>query len=272
MLFLLVDYYPILFSIALSFFDWSFYGTRFVGFENYLRFFSDQASLAAFHNTIVYVFFTVGLGTALSLLLALAVNRVSPRVGDFYKVVYFIPAVVSVSAISLVWQWIYEPRVGVLNYLLHFVGIEPRGWLTDPRVALPSIILLGIWQNIGFNGVIFAAGLKGIDDSYYEAARMDGASPFQMFRFITLPLLRPITFFVVVTSIILSFRIFIPVFVLTKGGPLDATRVIVYEIYEQGFGKFQFGYASTLANLLLLFVGLITLVQMRGSRSKEDIY
>jgi multiple sugar transport system permease protein len=265
-------YFPIGFSAVLSFFKWSFFNNKFIGLANYVRVFTDSVPMEAYRNTVEYVLVTVLAVNALALLIALAVKHLSMAVSQIYKVIYFIPSVVSVSAISLIWSYIYHPQVGILNYVIGFFGIPHQGWLVDPRIALFSIILIGIWQNVGFYVVIYAAGLTSIDESYYDAARMDGVNPFQSFRYITFPLLTPTTIFAMVTSVILSFRVFIPVFVLTDGGPTNSTNVVVYEIYSQGLAAFRFGYASALAMTLLVFVAVLTFVQLRVTKSVEEIY
>ena len=268
----LMYYFPIGFSAVLSFFKWSFFNNKFIGLANYVRVFTDSVPMEAYRNTVEYVLVTVLAVNALALLIALAVKHLSMAVSQIYKVIYFIPSVVSVSAISLIWSYIYHPQVGILNYVIGFFGIPHQGWLVDPRIALFSIILIGIWQNVGFYVVIYAAGLTSIDESYYDAARMDGVNPVQSFRYITFPLLTPTTIFAMVTSVILSFRVFIPVFVLTDGGPTNSTNVVVYEIYSQGLAAFRFGYASALAMTLLIFVAILTLIQMRVTKSTEEIY
>jgi multiple sugar transport system permease protein len=169
-------------------------------------------------------------------------------------------------------MYIYEPQFGVLNYVAESLGASKFGWLTDPQIALSSIIVIGIWQNVGFYTVIYAAGLTAIDETYYDAARIDGVGPFQSFAYITFPLLMPTVIFAFVTSIILFFRVFIPVFVLTDGGPTGSTNVVVYEIYSQGLGNFRFGYASALAVSLLVFVAVLTFLELRLTKSVEEIY
>ena len=265
-------YFPIGFTAVLSFFRWSFFNNKFIGLTNYIQVFTDRIALEAYRNTVVYVLVTVFAVNVLALLIALAVKQVPKALAHVYKVIYFIPSVVSVSAISLIWSYIYNPQVGVLNYVIGFFGIPPQGWLVDPRTALFSIILIGIWQNVGFYVVIFAAGLTNIDDSYYDAAKLDGVNPFQSFRYITFPLLTPTTIFAVVTSVILSFRVFIPIFILTDGGPVNSTNMVAYEIYSQGLGSFRFGYASALAMTLLVFVAILTFVQLKVTKSSEEIY
>ncbi len=268
----IIYYFPIGFSLFLSFFKWSFFNNKFLGVENYIRVLTDSVPRQAYRNTIVYVVVTVSVVNSVALLIALTLKRATMLVSQIYKVIYFIPAVVSVSAISLVWRYIYEPQFGVLNYVTELLGGSRQGWLTDPNLALMSIIVIGIWQNIGFYTVIYAAGLTGIDESYYDAARIDGVGPFQSFAYITIPLLMPTVVFAFVTSIILFFRIFIPVFVLTEGGPANSTNVVVYEIFSQGLGNFRFGYASSLAVSLLVFVSLLTFIQLRLTKSVEEIY
>jgi multiple sugar transport system permease protein len=212
-------------------------------------------------NTAVYVLF-VPLGMIVALALALLMNRGLP--GErLLRALFFLPYITSFVAISLVWRWMFEPDVGILNGLLGCFGIGPLPWLASPRTALPSLMLMSIWMYAGYMMILFLAGLQGIPASLYESARMDGASAWQQFRRITLPLLRPTTLFVLVTMVIFMFQVFTAVYVMTEGGPLHATDVVVYHIYRNAWEYLRLGYASAMAWVLFLIVFLLTLVQFR---------
>jgi multiple sugar transport system permease protein len=170
--------------------------------------------------------------------------------------------------VSVLWLWLYEPQIGLLNYVLSWFGIPRQAWLLNPNLALPSIIAMSVWKALGYNMIIFVAGLKGIPTQYYEAATVDGAGGFQQFWRITLPLLKPITTFVTVMSVIGSFQVFTQVWVMTQGGPVQSTTTVVYNIYENGFRYFQMGYASAMAVVLFVIILFFTFVQLRVSRSR----
>ncbi|MFH1676962.1 MAG: extracellular solute-binding protein [bacterium] len=260
--------YPIVSSLTLSFWDYNPLEpvNPFIGFGNYLACLKDQAFLKAFGNTVVYSFWTVILGTALSLFLAIILNRALEAVG-LYRTLYFIPVVTSIMGAVLVWKYLYQPdAVGLFNMMLGKFGIGPILWLQNEKMALGCLIAMAIWKNMGFNMIIFLAGLKAIPEMYYEAASIDGAGEWQKFRYITLPSLKPTILFVVVTSLIATFQVFTQVVGMTEGGPNNATRTIVYHIYEIGFKDFRLGYASAAAVFMLIVVGIITWIQMRIAR------
>jgi multiple sugar transport system permease protein len=254
---------PILLSLWLSFHEWDLIGaTRpFVGLANYAELARDGGFWRAVGNTAVYVLF-VPIGMVVALALALLLDRGMP--GErVLRAVFFLPYITSFVAISLVWKWMYDPDVGLLNTVLRTVGLPEQAWLASPRTALPSLMLMSVWMYCGYMMVLFLAGLQSIPETLYESARMDGASAWQRFRRITLPLLRPTTFFVLVTMIIFMFQVFTAVYVMTEGGPLHATDVIVYHIYRSAWEYLRLGYASAMAWVLFAMVFLITLVQFR---------
>lgn len=255
---------PLGFSLWLSFHDWRGLTTRnipFVGLENYQFMFGDTRWWNAVWNTLVYTFVSVPLGMGLSLLVAIVMNQKIPGIYAF-RAMFFLPVITSWVAVSVVWLWILDGRLGLLNYALSLVGIDGPDWLSDPRTALLALILITVWKGLGFQMVIWLAGLQAIPKELYEAAIVDGANRGQQFRFITLPLLAPTTFFLLITGVIGSFQVFTPVFVLTKGGPLGSTDVAVYRIYERAFVNFDFGYASALAWVLFVFIFVATLIQL----------
>jgi len=263
--------YPIISSLTLSFWDYNPLNSvnPFVGMDNYSKALTDEKFIKALANTGIYALFTVGLGTIISLGLAIALNRAIEAVG-LYRTLFFIPVVTSIMGAVLVWKYLYQPdTTGLFNIILGYMHLSPVNWLNDkPYVALGCLIVMAIWKNMGFNMIIFLAGLRAIPDMYYEAASIDGAGEWQKFRFITVPNLAPTILFVVVTSLIATFQVFTQVVGMTEGGPNNGTRTIVYHIYETGFKDFHLGYASAAAVIMLLIVGLITWLQMRIARDR----
>lgn len=257
---------PVVASLALSFVHWNLIGSpRFAGLDNYRTAFADPMFWKVVFNTTYYTVGTVPTGVALSLGLAVLLNR-KLRGIVLLRALYFLPVVSSTVAVALVWRWLYEPDFGAINYFLSRLGISPLGWLTTTEWAMPAVILMSIWKGLGYNMVIFLAGLQGIPRHLYEAAAIDGATGWQRFWHITVPLLSPTTFFVTVVATIGSFQVFSQVYVMTRGGPAEATTTIVYYIYQKGFREFDMGYASALAWLLFAVVFVFTLVQFRLQR------
>ncbi|HEX9755819.1 MAG TPA: sugar ABC transporter permease [Gemmatimonadales bacterium] len=254
---------PILFSLWLSFHEWNLIEVErpFVGFGNYRELLADAAFWRAMRNTAVYVLF-VPAGMALALGLAMLVNRPGPGF-RLARAAFFLPYITSFVAISLVWKWLFEPEAGLLNAALTHFGLAPQPWLTSPRTALPSLMLMSVWMYAGYMMLIFLAGLQSIPESLYESARLDGAGPWQRFRHITLPLLRPTTFFVLVTMVIFMFQVFTAVYVMTEGGPLGATDVVVYHIYRNAWEYLRMGYASAMSWVLFAVIFVLTLAQFR---------
>ncbi len=269
--FVLFHYFPIISALYMSFFDYKLVEAYhpFVGIENYIGLTHNKAFLDSFKNTLYYSVGTLFVGVALALFLAMIFDKTSLLV-EFFKTLYFIPVVTSMVASSLVWQYIYQPNVGLLNRVLHFAGIGPYAWLLDAKLAMPSIIVMSIWKRLGFNIVIFLAGLKNIPDIYYDAALIDGTSRWQKFRYITLPLLKPITLFVFITTAINSFQVFTQVFVMTSGGPVGATETLVFAIYNEGFKFFRLGSACAMTFVMFAAILIFTILQMKFT--KTDYY
>ncbi|MEW6228498.1 MAG: sugar ABC transporter permease [Bacillota bacterium] len=256
--------WPILFSFYLSFHDYSVLETarRFVGLGNYARLLSDPAFFRSLLNTVSYVALEVALTTSGSLCIALLLNR-KMRGRSFLRGAFYSPTVVSYVAASLVWLWIYDPLYGVFDFCLRKLGLPGVGWLQNPAWALPSLALMGVWKSVGYYMVIYLAGLQSIPRTYYEAGAIDGATGWSAFLHITWPLLMPYTLFVVVVGVIQAFQVFAPVYVMTKGGPLGATSVIVFYLYEQAFTFYKMGYASAVAYVLFVTIFILTLLQFR---------
>jgi multiple sugar transport system permease protein len=257
---------PVVASLALSVVHWNLIGSpRFAGLDNYRTAFADPMFWKVAFNTTYYTVGTVPTGVALSLGLAVLLNR-KLRGIVLLRALYFLPVVSSTVAVALVWRWLYEPDFGAINFFLSRFGISPLGWLTTTEWAMPAVILMSVWKGLGYNMVIFLAGLQGIPRHLYEAAAVDGATGWQRFWHVTVPLLSPTTFFVTVVATIGSFQVFSQVYVMTRGGPAEATTTIVYYIYQKGFQEFDMGYASALAWLLFAVIFLFTLVQFRLQR------
>jgi len=198
---------------------------------------------------------------------ALVLNR-KMAFRSWYRAIFFMPVITPVVAVALVWTWLLNPDYGLVNTLLSYIGINGPQWLSSLQWAMPAVILVGVWRNFGYSMVIFLAGLQGVPAQLYEAAQIDGAGRWQQFRHVTLPMLSPTTFFLVVTSIISSLQVFDQIYIMTNGqaGPADATRVIVFHIYELAFRLFQFGQASAATMFLFIVILIITLLQFRFQR------
>ncbi len=261
--------FPILFSFYLSFQQWNLFSGdhTFVGLDNYRAVFADGEFWQVLGNTAIYTLATVPLNMALALGVAVLLER-NVRGKRLLRAAFFTPVVVSSVAAGVIWRWVFDPNLGLLNVLLGAVGLSPVDWTASNTFAMLSLIIVGVWKTFGINMVLFAAGLGGIPRQYYEAAAMDGARGWGQFWFITLPLLAPTTLFVLVLSMIGSFQVFDLVFVLTRGGPLGSTKVLVYYLYEHAFKYFDMGYASAVAYFLFAVLFVLTLVQVRVFKSR----
>jgi multiple sugar transport system permease protein len=259
---------PVIASAYVSLTRWDLLSApRWIGLANYTALFQDPTFWVCVRNTLYYTVVSVPVGTILALLLALVMNR--PLRGiSIYRAIYFLPVVSSGVAVALMWQWLYQPDFGLINQVLGwlFPHLSPIRWLSSPVWAMPAIIILSVWQNLGFNMIIFLAGLKGISREYYEAAQIDGAGRWAQLRYVTVPQLSPVTFLVVILGIIGSFQVFDYAFVLTQGGPVDATRTIVYYLFQNGFQWFNMGYAAAIAYILFIMTLVITAVQFLVQR------
>lgn len=264
---------PILQSFWFSLHDMKLLGQSmtFIGLQNFVQLAEDDLFKLALSNTTLYAVGTVAgsvvLGLGLAVILASAI-----RGSSLFELLYFLPVITPWVPVSIAWKWIYDPTVGLLNYLLSFVGIPPHGWLLYPDTALWAIIVMSIWKGIGYNMVIFLVGIRAIPVDYYESASLDGASQWRLFRHITLPLLKPITLYVLVISTINAFNVFTPVYVMTtgsQGAPGSSVRVLVYDMYENAFRYFRMGYASGEALILFSIILFLTLIQFRVIRTEE---
>ena len=265
--------FPILASFLLSFTSFGLrdlanpIGATFVGLKNYIDLLGDPKFWTSLLNTFYFVVVGVPLTLALGLLIANALNRGVTRFRTAFRVGYYLPVITSIVAIAVVWRFLLNPDVGLVNMLLAAVGINGPAWLADPVLAMPSIIAMAVWRNLGFAMVVFLAGLQAIPASLYEAASIDGAGRWQAFRFVTIPMLRPTILFMTVITTIGYLQLFEEPFVMTKGGPLDKTLSVTMYMYQQGFTFFHQGYASALAYILFIIVATIAFLQFKFLRS-----
>ena len=263
--FLLFTLGPLVFSLILSFVKWDILRPmQFVGLGNYQKLlFADPRFQSVLRNTALYVVLAVPARTVLALVLAVALNQ-KMRGTTFYRAAYYLPSVTSLVAVSLVWRWVLNPEYGIINYGLKIIGISnPPMWLLSTEWAMPAIAIMTTWYRAGYFMVIFLAGLQSIPEHLYDAAKVDGANAWARFRHITLPMLSPTTFFVIVMSIIASFQIFTISLVMTDGGPAGATETIMLYLYRSGFEYFRMGYASAIAWTFCIVIFILTFVQTR---------
>jgi multiple sugar transport system permease protein len=257
---------PIVASLVLTLFEWDLLTSpEFVGLDNFRRLRNDPDFWDALVHTLTFIAGYVPLVIVLALLLALTLNAKLRGIAVL-RTAFFIPVVSSWVAVALLWSWLFNPRYGLVNYLLGQIGITGPGWLFDRSWAMPAIILTSVWKDLGFVMVLFLAGLQAIPGDYYEAASLDGAGGFERLRSITLPLLAPTTFFVTVISIINSFQVFDQVWVMTEGGPAGATSVLVERVVKHAFSYGEMGYAATISWVLFGLVFVVTLIQLRLQR------
>ena len=248
---------PTIASFALSFADWDLLNDiKYVGLQNYYEIFTDKVFVKILINTFVYSISVTAFGVIIPLILACILNS-KIWFKDFYKTAYFIPFVTPMIVSAIVWEWIFDPNIGYLNQFLHL----HINWLYDTNFAMPALIIVSVWKLIGYNMIIFLAGLTGINSELLEASKIDGANDIQTFTKITIPLLSPTIFFVVIITAISSFQVFDLIYLMTQGGPLDSTNVIVYAIYKNAFEYFRIGKASALAYVLFVIIFILTSLQ-----------
>lgn len=264
--FLIFSLGPVLASLGLSLYSWDLLTEPvFVGWQNFRTLAGDPDFWAALKHTFAFIIGYLPLVTAVGLGVALVLNQ--PLRGlALYRTAFFLPVISSWVAVALIWKWLFNPVYGVVNYLLSLVGIAGPAWLFDESWAMPAIILASVWKDLGFVAVLYLAGLQGIPDDYYEAANLDGANAWHRFWHVTLPLLTPTSFFVVIISLINSFQVFDQVYIMTGGGPGGATTVLVQQIFSHAFRYGKMGYASAMSWALFALVFAATLIQMRLQR------
>ncbi|EPS1625959.1 carbohydrate ABC transporter permease [Listeria monocytogenes] len=275
-LLLLFSLLPILLAFVISFTDIDLVGLadyskiNFVGVDNYVNIMQDPVFLKSIFNTLFYVIIGVPLVIVCSLGIALMINFSQAKIFRFFRLIFYTPSITNVVAVAVVWSYLYNPRFGLLNYLLSFLDLGPVPWLQDPTIAKLSLIILAVWRAIGVNMIIFLAALQGIPREYYEAASLDGANSRQQLFKITVPMLRFAIFFVTVTTMIGWLQFFEEPFVMTEGGPLDSTNSVALFIYQNGFQLSKFGYAAAGSFILFIAIIIITIIQFRIQRKNND--
>lgn len=264
--------YPIVKSFLMSLYtDYDYWNdvVYAYGFANYIALWKDESFRRALLNTLLFVLGVVPISIVLSLAIAMLLNT-NIKIRGFFRTIYFLPFVTSVVAVAIVWSWIFHSDYGILNYFLGLVGIDAIKWITDPTYAMPALIILSVWKGLGFNIILFLAGLQNINKQYYLAARVDGASAWQRLKTITIPLLSPTTFFVSIISIISAFKVFDEIFALFGGrpGPGGSTLTVVYYVYQKFYEEWEFGLASAAAYMLFIVIFIFTLVQLYIGKKK----
>ncbi|MDR0271256.1 sugar ABC transporter permease [Paenibacillus sp.] len=256
--------YPIFYMIYLSFYDWNFVSPTktFVGIQNFVDLLTEPEFQQVLSNTTMYTILTVTLTTGLSLLLALWLNR-----GNFfYGIVQgaiFSPHIISLVSISLLWSWLMDPEYGLMNWVIGLFGFGKLQWLAHPSTSLISLVIVAVWKGIGYNTLVFIAGLQSIPPDIYEAASLDRSRPWTTFTKLILPMLSPTIFFLVIINMIGSFQVFETIAIMTQGGPINSTNTLVYYIYQYGFRFFKIGYASAAGVILLVIVGILTVIYFK---------
>lgn len=257
---------PVICSFGLSFVKWDLLNPiQYVGLANYHEIFTEPLFGKIFLNTLVFAISTSLFGVIIPLVLSVILNN-KIRGSEFYKTAYFLPFITPMIVIGIVWQWIFDPNIGLLNKVLHL----HINWLYDTHWALPALIIVSVWKLIGYNMIIFLSSLSGISNSMFEAAKIDGAGPCKTFWYVTIPLMSPTIFFVIIITAISSFQVFDLIYLMTQGGPLDSTNVLVYAIYKNAFEYFNVGKASAIAYVLFVVILALTLVQW--SLRKKLVY
>ena len=248
---------PVLCSFGLSFAKWDLLNPiEFAGLKNYADIFTEPVFFKILLNTIVFALSTSVFGVIIPLILAAVINS-KVRGSEFYKTAYFLPFITPMIVIGIVWEWIFDPNIGLLNQILHL----HINWLYDVKYAMPALILVSVWKLIGYNMIIFLSSFSSIPENIYEAAKIDGADSCRTFFNITIPMLSPTIFFVIIITAISSFQVFDLIYLMTQGGPLDSTNVLVYSIYQNAFEYFNVGKASATAYVLFLIILVLTLIQ-----------
>lgn len=266
---------PVIAAFLISFTDFDIYTLgdfstlRFVGLDNYLNLFKDDLFWTALKNTFYFVIVAGPLSIMISLGAALLLNSKLVRFKAIFRLSYFLPVVTTLVAVAIVWRFIYHHNFGIMNYFIGFFGIDPIDWLGDPFWAMPSIILMAVWKNFGYNMIIFIAGLQNIPEELYEAANIEGANAWQKFKSITIPMLAPTTIFISIITMIGFFQLFAEPYVMTQGGPLNSTLSIVQYMYQEGFRWWNMGYSASIAFVLFFIIFIGTLIQFKVQKSGE---
>lgn len=265
--------YPIFKSVAMSFYeDYNIFTGEVgsYGLSNYQELLTDPDFYQALKNTVIYVLGVVPASLAISLGIAMLLNSI-PRLQGFFRSVYFLPFVTSTVAISVVWSWLYHSQYGLVNYILSWFGVDPINWLNNPDMAMPALIIMAIWKGLGFNILLFLVGLNNIDENYYKAAKIDGAGSWSRFWHITLPLLRPTTFLLLVIGIINAFKVFDEVYSLFSGrpGPAGSAITVVYYLFQKFYVQYEYGIAAASGIAMFVILLGVTIIQYVGNRYFE---
>lgn len=260
---------PIFASLYISLTDFNIYSlmdwsqAEFVGLANYTKLFNDEIFWQSLKNTLYFAGVGVPLAIIFALGFAVLMNKKEVKGKEFFRAGFYLPSITNTVAVAVIWGFILNPNYGFLNWILSIFGLEPINWLGSTTWAMPSIIIFVVWKGLGHNIILFLAGLQNIPIHLYEAARIDGATKWQMFKNITLPMLKPTTFFVTVMTVIGYLQLFAEPYMLTEGGPLDSTLSVVLYMYRNGFKHFELGYASAIGYVLFLLIFVVTLIQMK---------
>jgi len=263
---------PLFFAGSLSFSQWNLISPKkeFVGLDNYAALFEDPVFWISLRNTVVYAVATVFPSMAGALVLAAVIERSGKRARAVFRTLFFLPVIASLAVTGLVWAMLLNPVGGHFNIILGMLGIRGPNWLNDPFWAMASLVMVGVWRGVSYNLILYIAGIQGIDSQYYEAARIDGAGATGQFFHITVPLLSHVSLFVLVVSVIQSFQVFATVNIMTKGGPNNATNVLVYQVYQEAFQFFDIGRSSAAAVVMLVLVLAVAIAQIRMIESSES--
>lgn len=258
-------------GIGLSFFRYDgINSAQWVGTDNYRRLAADPTVGAALWVTLKYALGAVPLSLVAGLAVALVLDEKWFRGKTLARTLIFMPNVISLVAVAFVWEWLLNPKFGIINTLLQGIGVQGPAWLSDARTALLCVIVVQVWHGLGFSVIVYLAGLQGIPETYYEAAQIDGASRWRQIRHVTLPLLMPTMMFLSIMGFIGAFQVFQSVFMMTGGGPTDSTRVIVFYLWQVAFDRVELGYASAIAVIIFAAVLALTAIQWRFFRDRVE--
>ena len=262
---------PLVYGLGLSLFRWEMLSSAppdFIGAGNFIEALKDEYFWKSFWATFRFAIMAVPISIIIALSVAVGINSIPERKQSFFRASFFLPTLISISVAGILWRWFFNTEFGLFNTYLQKMGFDPIPWLTDPSWAMKSIVFMTIWWSIGGAMIILLAGLQSIPGHYYEAASIDGATKWQQFYLITLPLLKPVLLFVIVLSTIGAFQVFGQTFIITRGGPELSTRVLVQYIYETAFTKYRMGYGAAMSWLLFVIIAIFSIVQFKFLKQK----
>lgn len=270
LLFLVFLIYPAIEAIRISFYQMSLKSSTYIGLGNFIDLAGDPTFRIAFLNTFKYVLIIVPLTVAFSIFVAVRINTMNEKATAVYRGIFYLPHITSAVTVSLIWSWIYNPVIGIANYLLSMVGLPVQEWLASPDMAFESVSFVILTASVGQPIILYTAALGGISKEYYEAAEIDGAGKFRQFASITWPLVKSTTLYILVISTISIFQIFVYIQILTNGGPTQSTTTVIYELYLMAFTNHNYGYASAMGVVLFFVVGIVAFFQFRFMTSKVE--